>query len=64
MNTLSPIGRALAAVSTLGMCLLIATAVTRFSATRMRVWILLLAVWLVPAAGIVFTERRARRRDS
>jgi len=64
MNTLSPVSRALAVVSTLGMCLLIATAVTRFSATTMPDWTLLLAVWLISGAGIVFTERRASRRES
>ena len=63
MNTLSPVSRALAVVSTLGMCLLIATAVTRFSTTTMPEWTLLLAFWLIPGVGIVFTERRARRRD-
>jgi len=63
MNALSPVSRALAVVPTLGMCLLIATAVTRFSATTMPAWILLLTVSLIPGLGIVFTERRARRRD-
>jgi hypothetical protein len=61
MNTLSPASRAFVVVSTLGMCLLIATALTRFSATTMPEWVLLLTVWLIPGAGIVFTERRATR---
>jgi hypothetical protein len=58
MNTLSPVARALAVVSTLGMCLLIVTAVTRASATTVPDRTPLLAVWLTPGAGIVFTERR------
>lgn len=63
MNTLSPVSRALAVVSTFGMCLLIATAITRFSATNMPEWILLLTVWLIPGAGIIFTERRAMHSE-